>query len=347
MHKILRLLSAAMLLASLMLAPLNLRAEIPDKVTYTCSGSSMDDNPSLRRKIQTQVSRLLTAMNTTAAERSESINLRGIDFDPSNTQARFTLLQLVKWNFLSTRASGNGSASSISTPCLRNYEGEYEVSNIPVTVTARPNPDNVKDRGSRNEELCLYFNSKGEITGITIMLRSQQMADLLANMDGVVSETARKTVIKWMEQMATAYNTRDLEWFRNTFSDDVVVITGSVRSRTVRGEGGVRFREEYVKYVKQNKAQYLHKLETKIFPKHYIDVSYGDDFEVNAHAFSDRYYSVEVTQYWKSTGYEDVGRLFVVWDFGIPDHPQILLRAWTDPKDKRHFDFDDVEGLQL
>jgi hypothetical protein len=34
-----------------------------------------------------------------------------------------------------------------------------------------------------------------------------------------------------------------------------------------------------------------------------------------------------------------------VWDFGL-EHPQILVRAWSELDDQKRFTFNDIDGLE-
>jgi hypothetical protein len=294
-------------------------------------------NKTLSVAIEKQVSKLLTLLNKAESKNSEQLNFKGINI---SSEAQAAIVQLWKHNHMRTYQSASASEVVIREDVLRTMDSEYEVRNIPMIFIPVQDPSSSSD-----EEVALQFDAGGKIVGFDRTMSTQQYSKLLSEMKDVLDEAQRNTIIKWMDNMCTAYNSRDLSWFQKFFSDDVLVITGSRRYTTLRGDNGVRFKQQYFEYVTQNKTQYLNRL-SKIFTNNAVlKVKFDDDFVITAHPLRERYYAVELTQRWTSSSYSDVGRLFVVWDFGL-EHPQILVRAWSELDDQKRFTFNDIDGLE-
>lgn len=307
-----------------------------DEVEFEVN-KGLDANASLKSTIEKQTSKLLTLLNKAQSENKELLNFKGVNITSEATTA---ILQLWNYNHMRTYQADPEVGAYFQENVTKTVDNEYEVRNIQMLFKSVDDPS-----VSNLEEVAIQFSSKGQIVGFCVTMSSQQFSKILSDMEEVMDEEKQAKIIKWMDEMCTAYNRRDLSWFQTFFSDDVLVITGSRKFVSQKGDNGVQFKKEYFEYVSQNKTQYLGRLE-KVFKNNAVlKVKFDDDFIITAHPLRDRYYAVEVTQRWNSTNYSDVGRLFVVWDFGL-DQPQILLRAWTELDDERHFGFNDLEGLE-
>ncbi len=297
----------------------------------------LQGNKTLSSTIEKQVTKLLTILNKAQSENSDKLNFKGVSIAP---EAQTAILQQWKYNHMRTYQVDPEVAAYYQEDVLKTVDNEYEVRNIQMLFTSVADPST-----SNLEEISLQFDAKGTIVGYCVTMSSQQYSKLLSEMEEVMDDEKRNKIIKWMDNMCTAYNSRDLSWFQRFFSDDVLVITGSRRYATQTGDNGVKFKQEYFEYVSQNKTQYLNRL-SKVFNSNAaLKVRFEDDFIITAHPLRDRYYAVELTQHWTSSSYSDVGRLFVIWDFGL-ENPQILLRAWTELDDQKHFGFNDIDGLE-
>jgi hypothetical protein len=297
----------------------------------------LQGNKTLSSTIEKQTTKLLTILNKAQSANSDKLDFKGVTI---TSEAQTAILQLWKYNHMRTYQADPDVAAYYQEDVTKTVDNEYEVRNIQMAFTSATDPST-----SNLEEVSIQFDAKGTVVGFCVTMASQQYTKILSEMEEVMDEEKRNKIIKWMENMCTAYNSRDLSWFQQFFSDDVLVITGSRRYTTQKGDNGVKFRQEYFEYVSQNKTQYLTRLEKVFKNTASLKVKFDDDFIITAHPLRDRYYAVELTQRWTSSSYSDVGRLFVVWDFGL-EQPQILLRAWTELDDEKHFGFNDLDGLE-
>lgn len=317
--------------------PAYVYGEIVDDVEFEVE-TGLANNPKLQKSIEKQAAKLLTMLNERETANSPYLNFNGIDI---TDEARTIISDIWQYNHIRTLQMDPEVGAYIQGKVLRTPYNEYEVRDIPMLFRPVEAPDS-----ANREEIAIQFNASGSIVGLSVTPGTQQFTQMLEDMAQVSDQYQRTKVIYWMDQLCTAYNRRDIAWFQQFFSEDVIVITGC--RRTAKGsnsDGGVRLQGEWYDYNVQNKQQYLGKLQ-KIFKNNRsINIRFGDDFEISGYPSGQRYYAVEVTQYWNTTSYSDVGRLFVIWDFGMSD-PQILMRAWTEPSDPRRFTFDDLEGLR-
>lgn len=276
---------------------------------------------SLKAKVERNTTMLLTALNM-AADLGQGLNYNGINI---TQDAKAHLNNLWKDKKIKYASFDDDFNTPISEKVAMNQFGEYELRNIPVLFFDAQNPED-----SHYEEIGLTFAKSGEIKNVYVTIQREQFNKLVNGMTEVKDENNRLEILRWMESLATAYHEKDMNWFNSFLSDDVLVVTGS-RTYTSRGET--------FKYTEYDKKGYIEKLQKCFRVNPRIDVKFTD-MTVMGHALDEkgRYYAVECLQSWDSTHYSDEGRLFVVWDFGHADGPQILFRGWTELDDPKRFD---------
>ena len=290
------------------------------------------DGP-VKTQIENQTVKLLTMLNQAQAQNKKSLNFTGINI---SDEARQTVLQL--WNYQHMRVwqDVEDEEPYIGETCLKFGRNGWQVRGIPMHLY----PVEGKQSTLKNEytEININYDSNGRIVDFNVSLSKQQYGDILKNAKSVEDEYNRMILAHWMEQLATAYNQRNIQFFQDVFSDDALIITG-VRSMK-RQSTDVRLADKAAyEYSVSTKKEYISKL-TRIFDKKRnpsINIVFGDDAVYRRHGGNPRYYMVDVTQYWNTTSYSDVGHLFVIWDFKNPDEPQILVRVWQHPDDTKKF----------
>lgn len=285
----------------------------------------LNNNPTLKAAIEKNTSALLRAMNR-AADRRENINYSGINISP---EAKQTLNDLWQGQTMTYAAKENGYNIPLVGKVTKTQYGEWELRNIPMTFIDRNNTSD-----SHYEEIGINYNNQGQIEDVFVTIEKNQFQKILDGMTEVKDESNRYNILYYMEAMKTAYERHNLDWFRQYLSNDVLVVTGS-RRYTRTGET--------FEYRSSDKTEYLNRLSTVFKRNPTIRVEFND-MTIIGHAMDDagRYYAVECIQKWYSTHYSDVGRLFILWDFGRPEQPQILFRGWTELDDPTRFNIYDM-----
>ena len=293
-----------------------------DQVTFEFSDGIA--SPTLKAKMERQVSILLSAINT-AASRNYDINYTGIDIDDNASGSLGAT-----WNNVHFRTEDD----LIIDHCLtrRRSNGSikgYQVRNIGMTMI----PFDESNTSEMRRELCIDFNTAGRIVDINFSIEKNEYIKQLRLGEELGDFDRRLQIINWCEQFKKAYNDKDITFMENIFSDDALIITGrriSGRQKSDIGISGPQF-----EYIQQTKAEYLTKLRG-VFnrQKHngYIKVIFSDYSIKRDGAMPDFYY-VTLKQEWNSRGYSDVGTVTLVWDFRDEDHPKIQVRAWQHLND--------------
>ena len=135
---------------------------------------------------------------------------------------------------------------------------------------------------------------------------------------------SRHRILSYCEHLRTSYTTRDIDFLRQVFSDNALIIVGhTVRTSDAATPRGT----PKVTYSIRSKHEYLERL-AKIFDKDKeIDLQFSD-FHIMRHPTMDGIYGVTLRQRYVCGGYSDDGWLFLLWDFRNPSMPLIHVRTW-------------------
>ncbi|OZT04338.1 hypothetical protein [Prevotella sp. 885] len=145
---------------------------------------------------------------------------------------------------------------------------------------------------------------------------------------GKLTETdasRRRQILNYCEHLRTAYTTKDIDFLRQVFSDEALIIVGNVvkESATTAGIGS----DQRVTYALHTKADYLSRLSKVFGMNKSVDVKFSD-FRIMRHPTKDGIYGVSLRQQYKSDRYADDGWLFLLWDFRNASMPLIHVRTW-------------------
>ncbi len=271
------------------------------------------DSQRLKTKIESHVSELLTDINHSYAENLIFLQLPGNVMSP---EANHDLSKL--WSNEHFRCIDE----EIVEPLLTTRDG-YQLRGIPLSIK-HPDSDSLS-----YQEAVLNFDKEGVITSffyaISPEIYSNAMKGIMQNSRNEVTDIEeRMMILNYVEHFRTAYNQKDLNFLRQVFSEDALIITGKVIkvARSEVNPNGVRIR-----YTQQTKEQYINNLHRAFQSNSYIKVSF-DNVLIVEHPTIKNIYGVTVHQKWNSSRYSDEGYVFMVWDFRKPDAPQIHVRTW-------------------
>lgn len=139
----------------------------------------------------------------------------------------------------------------------------------------------------------------------------------------------RHTILNYCEHLRTAYTTKDIDFLRQVFSDDALIIVGNV-VKPSKAEEAISG-DSRVSYALHTKKDYLERLSKVFSVNKKIDVRFSD-FRIMRHPTRDGIYGVTLRQHYKSDRYEDDGWLFLLWDFRNPSMPVLNVRTWQPAK---------------
>ena len=272
-------------------------------------------NATLRTRMEQQVSKLLTAINT-AESNGRNVNFSGIDIDDMASHSIVMLWGNVRFRTLD---------DEIVTNCIRLGGGQFsgwQVRNIEVEM--KPLDETYK--GNKIQEVSIDFDKNGRIVDFNFTLGINQYMRIIKEGEELDDLDRRMQILHYVEQFRNAYNQKDINFMDAVFSEDALIITGKV-IRRVPNELQIRSTRPEIQYTKQSKQQYLANLKRVFARNGYVNVKF-DEIKVLRHGANPNFYGVTLIQHWNSSTYSDEGILFLVWNFENPDSPQINVRTW-------------------
>lgn len=218
-----------------------------------------------------------------------------------------------------------GNCKILRQPNLKylSYNGEITCRSLPMSFTFQGN------RRTFVEDVVFQMTPEGKITSLSFGLNKPAVDDIMNQT--AWGDTARQVLITFLESYKTAYALKRLEYIRSIFSDDALIITGSV----VKASGQMERQPidgKVVKYTRQTKGEYMKKLEHIFAGSEFINLRFADN-QVRKSGVGGEIYGIQIKQDYFSSSYGDTGYLFLMVDLNHPKEPIIHVRTWQPEKD--------------
>ena len=218
-----------------------------------------------------------------------------------------------------------GNCKILRQPNLKylSYNAEITCRSLPMSFTFQGN------RRTFVEDVVFQMTPEGKITSLSFGLNKPVVDDIMNQT--AWGDTARQVLITFLESYKTAYALKRLEYIRSIFSDDALIITGSV----VKASGQMERQPidgKVVKYTRQTKGEYMKKLEHIFAGSEFINLRFADN-QVRKSGVGGEIYGIQIKQDYFSSSYGDTGYLFLMVDLNHPKEPIIHVRTWQPEKD--------------
>ena len=211
---------------------------------------------------------------------------------------------------------------------LWNFNDGYMARQIPLIIT----PQGEEFGSGTFQEAVVEFDKSGTIRDFRFALDATVGESMEKCGEGVTEIERRMQILAYCDRFRTAYNTKDIKFLEQVFSEDALIITGTVVTPKKSD-----FPQPKIRYKKQNKTQYLNNLRAAFKKNKWIDVRFfkiGDQgvddgcMVVTRSTENPNIYGVRLRQEWHSSSYSDEGYVFLLWDFTDEVHPVIHVRTW-------------------
>lgn len=268
-------------------------------------------NKTVKSRMERGISKLLSEINRACAQ-ERALRLDDIDMALSGKRSLQAL-----WQNLHFLCEDN----QIVERCLTSAEG-YVIRNIYTQVN--PMIEGYDDEPER--ALTVRLTRDGQIASVTMAASDAVYGRIMEQGISVTDLERRTTILSFVENYRSFYDEKDLNSIKRVFSDDAIIITGTVTLQPDKSKDMKSWREQ-IKYTVQNKVEYVNSLEKNFNRNKYIKVTFSD-VEVVRHPANPNYYGVTLHQHWKSSTYEDDGYLLLIWEFRDGEDPIIHYRTW-------------------
>lgn len=300
---------------------------VSQNVNMTISDGIQEGKVKLR--MERGISDLLSEVNRACAQ-ERRLRLDNVDMALSGKKSLQAL-----WNNLHFLCEDN----NIVERCLNTAEG-YVIRNIYVEVN--PMVRNYNDEKER--ALTIRLTRDGKIASVAMAASDAVYGRIMEQGQSVTDLERRATILSFVENYRSFYDEKDIASINRIFSEDAIIITGTVPLTKAR-TGDMQNWKENIKYTVQNKTRYIKNLARNFKFNRYIKVTFSD-VEVVRHPANPNYYGVTLHQHWKSSNYEDDGYLLLVWEFRDGEDPIIHYRTWQpDRIGKRSLTKDEIINI--
>lgn len=222
--------------------------------------------------------------------------------------------------------------------CITTGNG-YQIRNIPLMM--RPLTESDLD-DEEYQEAVVSFDRSGNIQSFYISISMNLYMNVVKSNLELTDLRRRQLILDYVEQFRTSYNQKDINFLRQLFSDDALIITGRVIKQKLMDNMPM---PDKIVYTKQSKKQYIDKLARIFAANKRIKVTF-DAIEVMRHPSNHDFYGVTLHQGYTSDNYHDDGYIFILWDFRDEGHPLIHVRTWQpDQFNGKPLNKDDVFSL--
>lgn len=176
---------------------------------------------------------------------------------------------------------------------------------------------------SFTEEVVLHFDENRKICNLTFALNAKAIQDI--NEKAIWNAESRLLLVHFLEQYQTAYALKQLDYIESVFSNDALIIVGSVLKSSMLDNPYAE--HEAVKYTRYTKAKFLENLKQAFAAKSFINIRFEDSY-ISKAGNGKEVYGVQIKQHYVSSNYADSGYLFLLVDFDNPKQPLIHVRTW-------------------
>ena len=299
------------------------------QVKVTVSPMGGDEVPVIKQRIASTLESILLEMNRAQAGSSSLETVKQL-FAP---EAYATFVRFVTQNKAVT------ARKAYEPQMIERMHGQfYDIRSIMVKI----DPGETETTAVQN--LVFTFSRAGLITSVRSMLPKYDFQTIIARGETAQDSLMRGTILDFMEQFRMAYNTKDTAYLEKVYSDDALILVGTVLQEKRGADDMMRrslLSQPKIKLIQQSKREYLDGLKRRAFAKNaFINVRF-DDFSIVRHEKLPWLYGVSCQQQWNSSTYSDKGFLFLMMDFRSLTEPVIHVRTWQT----KAFEGDHYVGL--
>ncbi len=187
------------------------------------------------------------------------------------------------------------------------------------------------------EDVCFRFNLDNKIHSLSFCLSNGAEHDIMSDRKQW-SDTAKITLLSFLEDYKTAYALKDTTYLEKVFSNDALIIVGRVLKKTPRKGNDDIYRlryskhpEDSVDYKVKSKKEFIADLKRNLRQKQWVNIMF-EDVDVKRRIRDDSdLYGIQVKQNYFSNSYCDEGYLSLLVDLKN-ELPVIYVRVWQIDK---------------
>ncbi|MBR0038152.1 MAG: hypothetical protein IJP70_11025 [Bacteroidales bacterium] len=227
---------------------------------------------------------------------------------------------------------GYGTGRVVGTPNMKFFKsanGKVVARGLQMSFTF-----NTGVKKTFVEDVVLTFNEEKKIENVAFGLGQVAANDILCKKAPGWKDETREMLMEFLENYKTAYCLERLEYIRDIFADDAVIIVGNVTKRRGTPNDGQEHPVsqsglEVISYNRYTKDEYLQHLAECFKRKEFINIRFSNnDIQWLEKYENEEIFAIQIGQEYYSSNYADKGYLFLLVNMTNHDEPQIKVRTW-------------------
>ncbi len=249
----------------------------------------------------------------------------------SSVQRLFTLEGLEMYNQLIAYGRGRIVGGEDNIQYFKSVGGNTVARGLQMAFSA-------VTTGRKNtfvEDVAFTLNAENRICNVAFGMGKVAENDILCKFAPGWKDETRELIMEFMESYKTAYCLKRIDYIRDIFADDAVIIVGNVARRRTASQTDADRRtisqegQEVIRYNRYSKDQYLKNLERCFQRNEFINIRFShNDIQWLEKYDKEELFAIQIGQEYNSTTYADQGYLFLLVDMTDHDAPQIKIRTW-------------------
>lgn len=246
----------------------------------------------------------------------------------SDANGYFTIDGLGMFN----RLTGYGKSRILDKSNIRYYKG------LNGKTVARGLKMSFSFNGKRKktfvEDVSFTFDENNKIENVAFGLGDIAESGIF-NSKAAWSEDVREIIVSFMENYKTAYSLERLDYLRDIFDDEAVIIVGNVvrkntaNTKPMDGMSISLKGQDVIKYNRYTKDDYITHLSRCFNRNDFINLRFTNHQIQWLEKYNDQaVFAINIRQEYNSSTYADDGYLFLLVDMTKPEEPLIKVRTW-------------------
>jgi len=183
------------------------------------------------------------------------------------------------------------------------------------------------------ENVVFTFDVSGKIDVVSFALSDIAISDIMNKSEKFGSREDKYQIVQFIEQYKTAYCLKNIDFIEKIFSDNALIIVGTVLKQTNSIENMYENIGDKIEYIRYSKREYVERLKMIFNANEFVNIHFEDN-NVKKSNKNDKIYGIQISQYYYSENYADKGYLFLMFDLTDSQNPQIYVRTWQPEKDE-------------
>ena len=206
------------------------------------------------------------------------------------------------------------------------------------TVICRKLPMQFRFSGNRqfvNDVVFRFDAASARIESVALALTRRAENDILTA-DKKWRGDWRMDLISFLEDYQTAYALKRLDFIESIFSDDALIVVGTVLKHKPNSAGEGSFlpgiTQDEVRYTRYSKEEFINRLRLSFASKEFINLRFNETEILKGSGARDGIFAMQIAQDYYSNNYGDSGYLTLMVNLN-GDLPLITIRIWQQEKD--------------